>query len=160
MSKTDYQLLHQKVCQRISEMKTNTLYVSRDLAFFFEDNRKVLVFVTEILWQTFWCNNWRSDFEVVKILSYYKLISGLAVYDIIFILGMFTTRSMPSWPVSAIKIIYPVMYPIVHISYTGSIFMIVLVSFERYVSVCHMREVPIKRWGGRGTRYNIPYSRE
>ena len=58
---------------------------------------------------------------------------------------MFTTRSMPSWPVSAIKIIYPVMYPIVHISYTGSIFMIVLVSFERYVSVCHMREVPIKR---------------
>ena len=69
----------------------------------------------------------------------------MAVYDIIFILGMFTTRSMPSWPVSAIKIIYPVMYPIVHISYTGSIFMIVLVSFERYVSVCHMREVPIKR---------------
>ena len=58
---------------------------------------------------------------------------------------MFATRSMPSWPVSAIKIIYPVMYPIVHISYTGSIFMIVLVSFERYVSVCHMREVPIKR---------------
>ena len=58
---------------------------------------------------------------------------------------MFTTRSMPSWPVSAMKIIYPVMYPIVHISYTGSIFMIVLVSFERYVSVCHMREEPIKR---------------
>ena len=33
MSKTDCQLLRQKVRQRLSVMKTNTLYVSRELAF-------------------------------------------------------------------------------------------------------------------------------
>ena len=35
MSKTDRHLLHQKVRQIISVMKTNTLYVSRKLAFWF-----------------------------------------------------------------------------------------------------------------------------
>ena len=30
----------------------------------------VFVFITEILWQTFWCNNWRSVLDVVKILRF------------------------------------------------------------------------------------------
>ena len=36
------------------------------------------------------------------------------------------------------------MYPVVHITYTGSIFMIVLVSFERYVTVYRMEILSIK----------------
>ena len=36
------------------------------------------------------------------------------------------------------------MYPVVHIAYTGSIFMIVLVSFERYVTVYRMEILSIK----------------
>ena len=30
---------------------------------------QLFVFITEILWQTFWRNNWQSIFDVVKILS-------------------------------------------------------------------------------------------
>ena len=35
-----------------------------------QEKPPVLVFVTEILWRTFWCNNWRSVFDVVKILRF------------------------------------------------------------------------------------------
>ena len=67
-SKTDRQ-----VCQRISLMKTNTLYACRELAFLFtfclEGNKSNSVcFITKILWWTFWRNNWRSLFDAVKIL--------------------------------------------------------------------------------------------
>ena len=36
--------------------------------FCLEDNRNtsVYVFITEIIWRTFWCNKWRSVFDVVK----------------------------------------------------------------------------------------------
>ena len=30
----------------------------------------LFVLITEILWRTFWCNNWRSVFDVVKILRF------------------------------------------------------------------------------------------
>ena len=33
---------------------------------------KVFVLITEIFWRTFWCNKWRSVFDVVKDSSYSK----------------------------------------------------------------------------------------
>ena len=35
----------------------------------------LFVFITEILWRTFWYNNWRSVFDVVKILRFFLYIS-------------------------------------------------------------------------------------
>jgi hypothetical protein len=54
MSKMDRHLLRQKVRQRISVMKTNTLYVSRELAFFLRfvfktTKTPVFVCIAEIL---------------------------------------------------------------------------------------------------------------
>ena len=40
-------------------------------------------------------------------------------------------RGISAWGIS-MKISYPVMYPILHVSYTGSTFMLVLVSFQRF----------------------------
>ena len=67
-SKTDHQLLCLKVRQKISLMKTNTgvfvvLKKMRELKCQFSG-------ITEILWWTFWSNNWRFVFDVVKMLRY------------------------------------------------------------------------------------------
>ena len=77
-SKMDRQLLRQKFRRRISVMKTNTLYVSRELAFWFTFVWKItktptFVFITEILWLTFWRNNWQSVFDVVNGLRFYNV---------------------------------------------------------------------------------------
>ena len=87
---------------------------------------------------------------------------GLAVNDTFFILGVIA-RALPAWGVS-VRTIYPVLYPILHISYSGSIFMTVLVSFERYMAVCWRMEPSvekIKYYSGYGgilasITFNIP----
>ena len=58
-------------------------HVPRELAFWFtfclEDKKTaVFVFITEMLWRTFWHNNWRSVFEVVKRLRSWQLLSYFA----------------------------------------------------------------------------------
>ena len=77
ISKTDRHLLRKKVRQRISVMKTNTLYVSRELAFQFtvclEDNKNtgVLGFSLLRFFDEFWRNKWHSIFDVVKRLHFW-----------------------------------------------------------------------------------------
>ena len=76
-------LSSQKVRQRISVMKTNSLYsfrLSRELAFYFtsclEVNKNTRIF--ENLWLTFWRYKWRSVFDVVQnFLSWVRVISKL-----------------------------------------------------------------------------------
>ena len=74
-SKTDHHLSRQKIRQRISVMKTNTLYssrFSRELAFSFtfclEVNKNTKI--TENLWRNFWRDKWRSVFDVVQNFRY------------------------------------------------------------------------------------------
>ena len=76
----DRHLLPQKVCQKISVIIKNTcIFVvfktKRELKcqneLFFSISSKVFVLITEIFWQTFWSNKWRSFFEVVKDSIYY-----------------------------------------------------------------------------------------
>ena len=59
MSKRDWQLSRQNICQRISVMKTGCHFNS---FFVLKTPKTVFVFVTEILWQFFWCDNCRSVF--------------------------------------------------------------------------------------------------
>ena len=68
---------------------------------------------------------------------------GLAVNDIFLILCLFG-RSLPPLGFS-IRVIYPIMYPILHMSYSGSIFMIVLVSSERYMAVCWKKKPSVEK---------------
>ena len=68
-SKTDRHLLRQKACQRISVVipenrNFNSLFVLTTA------KTPVFVFITEILWQTVWRNNWRSVSDIVKILYF------------------------------------------------------------------------------------------
>ena len=70
-SKTDRHLLRQKVCQRISVMKTNTgvfvvFKTKHESKCHCSGNISVFVFITKILWKTFWRYKWRSVFDVVK----------------------------------------------------------------------------------------------
>ena len=57
-----------KVRQRISVIPENWHFNSRLVLK--TTKTQVFVFITEILWPTFWRNNWRSIFDVVKRLSY------------------------------------------------------------------------------------------
>ena len=66
----DHQLLHQKVCQKISVLKTNTLCFWFIFTFCLEDNKNTSGFF-EVFWQTFWHNNWKSLFDVVEKLCSY-----------------------------------------------------------------------------------------
>ena len=66
-SKIDHHLLCQKVRQRISVMKKNSgvfvvFKTKRDLKFFWKHS--VFAFITEILWRTFWSNNWQSVCDI------------------------------------------------------------------------------------------------
>ena len=62
MSKSDCQLLYQNFCQRISVIPENCHFDSR---FVLRQQKH-----HEILWRTFWRNNWWSIFDFVKILRY------------------------------------------------------------------------------------------
>ena len=61
----------------MSKSSSKNLSNSWELVFQFmiclEENKKtpVYIFITEILWQTFWHTNWQSVFDIVKILRYY-----------------------------------------------------------------------------------------
>ena len=72
MSKTDHHLLRQKVNQRISVIPENCHFNSR----FVSKTTKapVFVFITEILWRTFWHYKWQSVFDVVKDSSFRVLL--------------------------------------------------------------------------------------
>ena len=63
-SKMDCHLLRQRVRQRISVIPENWHFNSRLVLK--TTKTPVFVFITEILWQTFWRNKWRSVFDVVK----------------------------------------------------------------------------------------------
>ena len=72
-SKTVRQILRQKVNQRISAMEKgfqiidNSIHV---LSLLKTTKTPLFVFITEILWWTLCCNNWRSIFDSVKILRF------------------------------------------------------------------------------------------
>ena len=71
MSKMNHHLLCQKVCKRISVMKTKHTMFSENWHFslrfvLMTTKTPVFYFITEILCQTFWRNKWRSIFDVVK----------------------------------------------------------------------------------------------
>ena len=54
--------------------------------------------------------------------------------------------SIPAWHISSnYRLEYPITYPIGHMAYTGSIYMTVLLSFERYVAVCKKKLITVKK---------------
>ena len=62
----------------------------------------------------------------------------------VFVFMALISRGMNTWGFH-IKDDYPFVYPFVHISYSGSIFMVILVSFERYLAVCQGTELTIPK---------------
>ena len=91
-SKKDCYLLRQKVCQSISLMKTKTIYISREsigilihVLSWRQHQCTVFVFITEILGQTFWCNKWRSVFDVIKRLHFDPLEISLEIFSIFYV---------------------------------------------------------------------------
>ena len=64
----DCQLLRQKVRQKISVNRTNIVFLSSSRKTWikmskstvFQISSQVFVWITEMFWQTFWRNNWRS----------------------------------------------------------------------------------------------------
>ena len=77
-SKTDCQLLRQKVRQRNLSNEKNTLCFQRigiliHILSWRQQKQQCLFFITDILWRTFWCNKWRSVFDVVKRLRLRRL---------------------------------------------------------------------------------------
>ena len=79
-------IITSKVCQIISGMKTKTLEFS--VKWYFKNSSfwhfnscfvlkttktQVFVLITEIFWQTFWRNNWRSIIDVVERLCFWVI---------------------------------------------------------------------------------------
>ena len=63
------------------------------------------------------------------------MLLGLALCDTFVILAMFVGNSIPAWHILSEKTIqtfYPILYPFGNVAYMGSVFMIVLLSFERF----------------------------
>ena len=81
--KPDRQIFRQKVCQRISIMEKcfQRIGILIHALSWRQQKTPLFVFITEILWQTFWCNNWWSIFDVVKILRYW-LVNSRSGIDI------------------------------------------------------------------------------
>ena len=64
----------------------------------------------------------------------------MAVCDLLLLtMGIGTLIVIPAWnpPSLEIEIVYPLWYPIGNISYMGSLYLTILLSFERYMAVCH-----------------------
>ena len=72
------------------------------------------------------------------------MILGIAVYDMVLVFMALISRGMNTWGFD-IRDDYPFVYPFLHISYTGSIFMVILVSFERYLAVCQGTKLTIPK---------------
>ena len=71
-------LLRQKVRQGISVIPENWHFYSR---FVLKTTKtSVFVFITEILWRTFWRNKWRSDCKLWNLPGYLKMIRLLLNY--------------------------------------------------------------------------------
>ena len=75
MSKTDRHLSRQKVCQRISVMKTNTgvfvvFETNPELKCKLSGNIECVCFHYWDSWQAFWRDNWQSIIDVVKRLDF------------------------------------------------------------------------------------------
>ena len=62
----------------------------------------------------------------------------------VFVFMALISRGMNTWGFH-IQDDYPFVYPFVHISYSGSIFMVILVSFERYLAVCQGTQLTIPK---------------
>ena len=72
------------------------------------------------------------------------MVLGLAIYDMVFMFSALISRGMNTWGFD-IRDDYPFVYPFVHIAYSGSVFMVILVSFERYLAVCQGTELTIPK---------------
>ena len=62
----------------------------------------------------------------------------------VFVFMALISRGMNTWGFDIFDD-YPFVYPFLHISYSGSIFMVILVSFERYLAVCQGTELTIPK---------------
>ena len=94
---------------------------------------------------TFWFLDPRRKLSIYKeFVEKYYTILGLAMYDMVFVFMALISRGMNTWGFH-IQDDYPFVYPFVHISYSGSIFMVILVSFERYLAVCQGTELTIPK---------------
>ena len=68
----------------------------------------------------------------------------MAVCDLVLLtMGIGTLIVIPAWNLTSleIEIVYPLCYPIGNISYMGSLYLTVLLSFERYMAICHRTNI-------------------
>ena len=76
-----------------------------------------------------------SDF---KKKVFYKLLMALALFDLFFILSYSTLLGYRAFSCgSPDDVIYKITYPILNMALTGSIYMTMAVSLERYLGICH-----------------------
>ena len=110
----DRQLLRQKVRQKISVIKTNTLFfnVFNTKWTIFVSSSQLFVLITDIFWRTFWRNNWKSIIDVVERLCHYiQNFQKISFSHWYFRTAFWHTKNLPSLSTLAFMMIYPSVSP-------------------------------------------------
>ena len=78
-----------------------------------------------------------------------SLFSGLAVWDALFCLSVIAIRGLSSFGIDSItyftSLLIPISAPLAFISWTGSVYTTVFLSFELYLIACHQKYLSFKK---------------
>ena len=75
---------------------------------------------------------------------FHHLLKIMAVYDLVVVLGCGLLYSLPKLPIFSpysqvvFPVILPWLLPIVQIAMMSSVYCTVVMSFERYIRICHL----------------------
>ena len=72
------------------------------------------------------------------------LIAGTAAFDLLLLLVGVPSFVIPAWNIPSNEPIRYGVYPLGNMAYLGSMYMIVLLSFERYMAVYQGRKLTIR----------------
>ena len=60
-------------------------------------------------------------------------------------MSTFTIYAIDAWNIPSLDLRYPILYPSAHTAYMGSMYLTVLLTFERYLAVCWKKQFTIKK---------------
>merc|ERR1719464_1003137 len=63
------------------------------------------------------------------------ILTGVAAFDLYTIMSTFTIYTIDAWKIPSLDIRYPILYPSAHTAYMGSMYLTVLLTFERCLAV-------------------------
>ena len=92
----------------------------------------------------------RRFYCILRTFSPKALLSGLAVSDTLSCLAILAINGLPTFGNEAFfelgYILSPVTIPVAFISWTGSIYMTLLLSYELYLAVCHEKRLFLRTY--------------